>query len=50
VTEPTLDGLISWGAVGNSFIVRDRSAFERVVLSHYFKHDKFSSFLRQLNT
>uniref|UniRef100_A0A0D9VGK0 HSF-type DNA-binding domain-containing protein n=1 Tax=Leersia perrieri TaxID=77586 RepID=A0A0D9VGK0_9ORYZ len=50
VSEPQLDGVISWGAAGNSFVVWDPSTFARDVLPHHFKHNNFSSFVRQLNT
>ncbi|CAN6251749.1 unnamed protein product [Urochloa humidicola] len=50
VSEPVLDGVISWGAAGNSFVVWDPSTFARDVLPHNFKHNNFSSFVRQLNT
>jgi heat shock transcription factor len=50
VSEPHLDGVISWGRAGNSFVVWDPSAFARDVLPHNFKHNNFSSFVRQLNT
>ncbi|KAF0935254.1 hypothetical protein E2562_031708 [Oryza meyeriana var. granulata] len=50
VSEPQLDGVISWGPAGNSFVVWDPSTFARDVLPQHFKHNNFSSFVRQLNT
>uniref|UniRef100_A0ACD5X5S6 Uncharacterized protein n=1 Tax=Avena sativa TaxID=4498 RepID=A0ACD5X5S6_AVESA len=50
VSEPQLDRVISWGTAGNSFVVWEPSTFARDVLPHNFKHNNFSSFVRQLNT
>ncbi|KAG8059075.1 hypothetical protein GUJ93_ZPchr0002g26803 [Zizania palustris] len=50
VSEPQLDGVISWGPAGNSFVVWDPSTFARDVLPQHFKHNNCSSFVRQLNT
>uniref|UniRef100_M8B8C7 HSF-type DNA-binding domain-containing protein n=1 Tax=Aegilops tauschii TaxID=37682 RepID=M8B8C7_AEGTA len=49
VSEPWLDGVISWGPAGKSFVVWNPSTFALDVLLHNFKHN-FSSFVRQLNT
>ncbi|KAK1935112.1 Heat stress transcription factor A-3 [Phytophthora citrophthora] len=41
--------LASWTAKGDSFVVKQPSAFAEHVIPAYFKHRKFSSFVRQLN-
>ena len=40
---------VDWGEKGESFVVKDRDSFSRIVLPRYFKHNRFSSFRRQLN-
>lgn len=50
VDDPTLDPIISWGSLGQSFVVWDPVEFSRIVLPRNFKHNNFSSFVRQLNT
>nr|WLR90802.1 HSFA3 [Selenicereus monacanthus] len=50
VEDPTLDPIISWGPTGESFVVWDPVEFARLVLPRNFKHNNFSSFVRQLNT
>ncbi|KAM3343860.1 heat stress transcription factor B-2b [Capsicum galapagoense] len=50
VDDPTMDKLISWNEDGTTFIVWKPAEFARDLLPKYFKHNNFSSFVRQLNT
>lgn len=50
VEDPTTSHIVSWSRGGASFVVWDPHAFSRDLLPRYFKHNNFSSFVRQLNT
>ncbi|KAL1200638.1 Heat stress transcription factor A-1a [Cardamine amara subsp. amara] len=50
VEDPTTDAIVSWSPTNNSFVVWDPPEFSRNLLSKHFKHNNFSSFVRQLNT
>lgn len=49
VNDPTTNYLICWSEDGKSFFVNQQEDFARRVLPRFFKHNKFSSFVRQLN-
>ncbi|KAJ8555737.1 hypothetical protein K7X08_013233 [Anisodus acutangulus] len=50
VDDPVIDELISWNEDGTTFVVWKPAEFARDLLPKYFKHNNFSSFVRQLNT
>ncbi|KAE9586804.1 putative transcription factor HSF-type-DNA-binding family [Lupinus albus] len=50
VDDPTTDHIVSWGQDDTTFVVWRPPEFARDLLPNYFKHNNFSSFVRQLNT
>ncbi|XP_006305155.2 heat stress transcription factor B-4 [Capsella rubella] len=50
VDDPATDHVVSWGDDDTTFVVWRPPEFARDLLPNYFKHNNFSSFVRQLNT
>ncbi|KAF0924354.1 hypothetical protein E2562_010034 [Oryza meyeriana var. granulata] len=50
VDDPAVDDVISWNEDGSTFVVWRPAEFARDLLPKFFKHNNFSSFVRQLNT
>ncbi|CAM8915706.1 unnamed protein product [Rhodiola kirilowii] len=50
VDDPSSDDVISWNEDGSTFVVWKTAEFAKDLLPKYFKHNNFSSFVRQLNT
>ncbi|KAF5740670.1 heat stress transcription factor B-4 [Tripterygium wilfordii] len=50
VDDPATDHVVSWGEDDTTFVVWRPPEFARDLLPNYFKHNNFSSFVRQLNT
>ena len=43
------EDICSWSDDGETFVVKNPTKFEKDIIPQFFKHNKFSSFVRQLN-
>eukprot|EP00192_Tetraselmis_astigmatica_P004549 CAMPEP_0117671744 /NCGR_PEP_ID=MMETSP0804-20121206/13514_1 /TAXON_ID=1074897 /ORGANISM="Tetraselmis astigmatica, Strain CCMP880" /LENGTH=493 /DNA_ID=CAMNT_0005480259 /DNA_START=171 /DNA_END=1653 /DNA_ORIENTATION=+ len=50
VSDPETNDVVSWSGDGKRFVVWKPMEFARDLLPKHFKHNNFSSFVRQLNT
>lgn len=49
ISDPKSTQFINWTELGTSFVVSNVAEFSRTILGSHFKHNNFSSFVRQLN-
>ncbi|KAF9528903.1 HSF-type DNA-binding-domain-containing protein [Crepidotus variabilis] len=49
ISDPKSAQFIAWTELGTSFVVQNVGEFSRSILGSHFKHNNFSSFVRQLN-
>ncbi|CAL0306631.1 unnamed protein product [Lupinus luteus] len=50
VDDSATASVVSWGDNNTTFVVWNVPVFSTLILPQYFKHNNFSSFIRQLNT
>ncbi len=47
--QHSFSSAVAWGSDGKSFVVKRQELFARTVLPQLFRHNNYSSFIRQLN-
>jgi osomolarity two-component system response regulator SKN7 len=47
--NPLHSDIIHWNQSGSTFIIENIESFEKELLPLYFRHNKYQSFVRQLN-
>ncbi|KAG6830555.1 hypothetical protein H0H87_007663 [Tephrocybe sp. NHM501043] len=47
--DKSFQQVVSWGPLGDCFVVKDMNEFTKSILPRLFKHSNFASFVRQLN-
>jgi len=49
VSDPATQDIVCWNERGDGFLVRNEFVFASQIMRTYFRHQNFSSFVRQLN-
>ena len=49
LNEISYKDIISWNMEGNGILIKNISSLCKIILPKYFKHNNYSSFIRQLN-
>ena len=49
ILQSAHEDIVCWSSRGDSFIIKDPHRFGTIIIPEYFKHNKFTSFVRQLN-
>lgn len=48
VSDPTTQEVVSWNERGDGFVVKHEHLFASQIMRTYFRHQNFSSFVRQV--
>jgi hypothetical protein len=50
VSDPTTQDIVCWNDRGDGFMVKNEFVFASQIMRSYFRHQNFSSFVRQVRT